>query len=189
MTQPAEHCGHQPPHLVAQQATECVLRPGHAGSHANETGMRWWMNLPIGRRTASQITDTELDQLYARIEQAELKAEAMTAAMESTAADALAHGLCHMKLMAQCTRAERAEAERDQARGAIRSALPDLQRAIDCLDATCRYHGDCLDPDEYGRRYRAEACCDTGVEPRRAREARQTLDRLRAALDEHQEQP
>ena len=80
------------------------------------------------------------------------------------------------------------EAERDQARGAIRSALPDLRRAIDCLDATCRYHGDRLDPDEYGRRYRAEACCDTGVEPRRAREARQTLDRLSAALDEHQEQ-
>lgn len=79
------------------------------------------------------------------------------------------------------------EAERDQARGAIRSALPDLRRAIDCLDATCRYHGDRLDPDEYGRRYRAEACCDTGVEPRRAREARQTLDRLRAALDEQQE--
>lgn len=78
-------------------------------------------------------------------------------------------------------RAERAEA-------AIRDALPDLTRAIDCLDATCRYHGDNLDPDEHGSLYRREACCDTGVEPRRAREARQTLDRLRAALDEHQEQ-
>lgn len=78
-------------------------------------------------------------------------------------------------------RAERAEA-------AIRDAAPILRRALDCLDATCRYHGDRLDPDEHGRRYRAEACCDTGIEPRRAREATAALSRLRTALDEHQEQ-
>ena len=126
---------------------------------------------PTGRPTASTITDTELDQLYAERD------------MLGREADRL-----RKDWVEQRTRAERAEAERDQARDAIRSALPDLRRAVDCLDATCRYHGDRLDPDEYGRRYRAEACCDTGVEPRRAREARQTLDRLSAALDEHQEQ-
>ncbi|MFD9047648.1 hypothetical protein [Streptomyces zaomyceticus] len=40
--QPAEHCGHQPDHVIGQP-TECVLRPGHSGSHANEAGMRWWL--------------------------------------------------------------------------------------------------------------------------------------------------
>ena len=74
----------------------------------------------------------------------------------------------------------------DRAEAAIREAAPTLRRALDCLDATCRYHGDRLDPDEYGRRFRAEACCDTGVEPRRAREGRAALDRLCAALDEPQ---
>ncbi|HEY9413731.1 MAG TPA: hypothetical protein VIQ30_03150 [Pseudonocardia sp.] len=158
------------------------------------------MTEPTGRRTASTITDTDLDQLYARIEQAELKAEAMTAAMESTAADALAHGLCHMKLMAQCTRAERAEAaltkeqqisrrlfeqrqemateryawqergdkaeaERDQARAAlerVRHELAAIESDRKRLDDDC---------DAFGDGY-ADAAA-----------------RLRATLDEHQEQP
>lgn len=50
-----------------------------------------------------------IDALVTRTEKAELKAEAMTAAMQSTATDALKHRGCHMKLMAQCTRAEQAE--------------------------------------------------------------------------------
>ncbi|MFE6853455.1 hypothetical protein ACFVDH_22025 [Streptomyces sp. NPDC057674] len=37
-----EHCGHQPDPVIGQP-TECVLRPGHSGSHADHTGMRWWM--------------------------------------------------------------------------------------------------------------------------------------------------
>lgn len=42
---PAEHCGHQPPHAISGYGllTECVLRPGHSGSHADERGMRWWL--------------------------------------------------------------------------------------------------------------------------------------------------
>lgn len=44
------------------------------------------------------------------------RAEAMERAMESTAADAAAHRFCHMRLMAQCQRAERAEAEAEQLR-------------------------------------------------------------------------
>ena len=184
------------------------------------------MTQPTGRRTASQITDTELDQLYAerdelgreadrlfkaaaeqhaRAEQAEdllrvahetsntSEAERAKAVQRAERAEGellrsvnARETLCADRNAAE-QRAERADAERDQAWAAIRSALPDLRRAVDCLDATCRYHGDRLDPDEYGRRYRAEACCDTGIEPRRAREARQTLDRLRAALDEQQE--
>lgn len=58
----------------------------------------------------NDLTSDMLDQLYARLEKAELKAEAMTAAMQSTATDALKHRGCHMKLMAQCIRAEKAEA-------------------------------------------------------------------------------
>lgn len=45
MTTPAEHCGHQPD-VTLSQPTECVLRPGHTGSHADETGMRWWKGMP-----------------------------------------------------------------------------------------------------------------------------------------------
>ncbi|MFC8008893.1 hypothetical protein [Streptomyces cinereoruber] len=41
--QPAERCGHQPDPVIGRP-TECVLRPGHSGSHADHTGMRWWMH-------------------------------------------------------------------------------------------------------------------------------------------------
>ncbi|MFJ3537023.1 hypothetical protein ACIPQA_16320 [Streptomyces sp. NPDC090109] len=47
MPTPAEHCGHQPDPVIGQP-TECVLRPGHFGSHANEDGMRWWKHQPEG---------------------------------------------------------------------------------------------------------------------------------------------
>ncbi|MFE0699143.1 hypothetical protein [Streptomyces sp. NPDC058872] len=50
MTQPAEHCGHQPDPVIGQP-TECVLRPGHKGSHADHTGMRWWMRQPSANPT------------------------------------------------------------------------------------------------------------------------------------------
>ncbi|WP_097866549.1 hypothetical protein [Streptomyces sp. rh34] len=43
---PAEHCGDQPPTvdgLHNASPTECVLRPGHQGSHADQHGMRWWL--------------------------------------------------------------------------------------------------------------------------------------------------
>lgn len=41
---PAEHCGHQPPRFSQDtRATECVLRPRHTGSHADNSGMRWWL--------------------------------------------------------------------------------------------------------------------------------------------------
>lgn len=42
---PAEHCGHQPPNRISGYGvlTECVLRPDHSGSHADEHGMRWWL--------------------------------------------------------------------------------------------------------------------------------------------------
>lgn len=42
--QPAEHCGNQSPTISGLRVpspTECVLRPGHQGSHADEHGMRW----------------------------------------------------------------------------------------------------------------------------------------------------
>lgn len=38
---PHEHCGHLMPALVAGERTECVLRPGHSGSHADDRGGRW----------------------------------------------------------------------------------------------------------------------------------------------------
>ncbi|NUR03417.1 MAG: hypothetical protein HOY79_44945 [Streptomyces sp.] len=42
--QPAERCGHLSPQLFTNPPTECVLRPGHSGTHANDSGGRWWIN-------------------------------------------------------------------------------------------------------------------------------------------------
>lgn len=39
--QPAEHCGATLPAFERAPVTECVLRPGHQGSHANHDGARW----------------------------------------------------------------------------------------------------------------------------------------------------
>ncbi|MCY0921860.1 MULTISPECIES: hypothetical protein [unclassified Streptomyces] len=78
---PAEHCGHQPPLALDQSATECVLRPGHAGSHADANGTRWWTNRflqqpqtstgqPV-RHTVDTITSDALDALYERLDNAQ----------------------------------------------------------------------------------------------------------------------
>ncbi len=60
------------------------------------------------------------------------RAEALAAAMESTAADALKHRGCHRDLMAQCLRAERAEAEAERLRtdraAVLREAADELGR-------------------------------------------------------------
>jgi len=48
--QPREHCGdRQPGFFEGSAATECVLRPGHQGSHADDRGARWWLALKAGR--------------------------------------------------------------------------------------------------------------------------------------------
>lgn len=40
---PRKHCGHLSPETgLTTPRTECVLRPGHSGSHADEVGCRWW---------------------------------------------------------------------------------------------------------------------------------------------------
>lgn len=42
-TEPREHCGDlKPPFSETTERTECVLRPGHTGSHADQHGTRWW---------------------------------------------------------------------------------------------------------------------------------------------------
>ncbi|MCM1943166.1 hypothetical protein NC239_33685 [Streptomyces sp. G3] len=41
-TEPREHCGHLSPDIgLTTVRTECVLRPGHSGSHADDVGCRW----------------------------------------------------------------------------------------------------------------------------------------------------
>lgn len=137
------------------------------------------------RLTVDTITSDQLDALYDRLEAAE---ETESQRQLATAREALASATV------RAAKAERAvnlladsHRRAEQAEASIRDAAPFLSRALDCLDTTCRYHGDQLDPDHFGRMTRSEACCDTGVEPHRAREARQALDRLRAALDEPKE--
>lgn len=40
---PRERCGALTPAFFEHsERTECVLRPGHSGSHAGEHGTRWW---------------------------------------------------------------------------------------------------------------------------------------------------
>lgn len=46
-TEPAEHCGDILDLPSEGDTTECVLRPGHSGSHANETGTRWRLTAPV----------------------------------------------------------------------------------------------------------------------------------------------
>ncbi|MEU3161813.1 hypothetical protein ABZ753_31075, partial [Streptomyces griseoincarnatus] len=40
---PREHCGNLSPDTgLTTVRTECVLPPGHQGSHADDVGARWW---------------------------------------------------------------------------------------------------------------------------------------------------
>lgn len=64
----------------------------------------------------ADIYQQRLEQLGEGYTRERKRAEAMERAMESTAADALAHGGCHRDLMGQCLRAERAEAEAQRLR-------------------------------------------------------------------------
>jgi hypothetical protein len=41
---PREHCGSLAPQFFENgPRVECVLRPGHHGSHADDQGARWWL--------------------------------------------------------------------------------------------------------------------------------------------------
>jgi hypothetical protein len=64
----------------------------------------------------ADIYQKRLERLSEGYTEQRKRAEAMEHAMESTAADALKHRGCHRDLMAQCLRAERAEAEAEQLR-------------------------------------------------------------------------
>lgn len=80
-TPPAEWCGDTIGIPIGQGTVECVLRPGHSGSHADETGMRWRLveprpdprdlELELLRRAANPIdvrmVDEMLDEVRKRI--------------------------------------------------------------------------------------------------------------------------
>ncbi|MCX5522236.1 hypothetical protein OG342_05055 [Streptomyces bobili] len=68
------------------------------------------------------VKDREQYQQW--LKQAEERGVALERAMESTAADALRHRGCHRDLMAQCLRAERAEAEANELRRAAAVPVP-----------------------------------------------------------------
>jgi hypothetical protein len=60
---PAEHCGDISPGPLGHRS-ECVLRPGHSGSHADERGGRWWLDpawtTPDNPATGSDTADSPL---------------------------------------------------------------------------------------------------------------------------------
>jgi septal ring factor EnvC (AmiA/AmiB activator) len=70
----------------------------------------------------------------------------------------------------------RLEAELVAARSAldrVRECLPAIQHALEKLPATCRYHDDTTPHGSW-----REACCDTGIAPRRRQLAEQALAAL-----------
>ena len=56
---PVEHCGDLNPSAVGADQAECVLRPGHSGSHADDRGCRWRTSLRGVIQTAQQQYRTE----------------------------------------------------------------------------------------------------------------------------------
>lgn len=47
---PREHCGSLAPQFFDNgPRVECVLRPGHQGSHADDRGARWWL-MPVAAK-------------------------------------------------------------------------------------------------------------------------------------------
>lgn len=56
------------------------------------------------------------------------------------------------------------------------SDLSAIRRALEKLPATCRYHGDKIDPPN--DMWRREACCDTGIPAMRRRRAEEQLQAL-----------
>lgn len=58
MTQrPAEHCGDTIATAIGQLTIECILRPGHSGSHADENGTRWRLTAPTQADTCTKYAD------------------------------------------------------------------------------------------------------------------------------------
>jgi hypothetical protein len=112
-----------------------------------------------------------------RILAAEQRAAAMERAMESTAADASAHRFCHMRLMAQCRRAEQAEAERDRLREELAVARSGMEHYRNGRDAA----------EERAAEYRRnlDGAVETGRSNyRAAMDARAALDRVHALARE-----
>ncbi|MFJ8583659.1 hypothetical protein ACIRD2_03225 [Streptomyces sp. NPDC093595] len=128
-------------------------------------------------------------ELGTRVKDAVLDTLTAARATSQTLDDDTLAGLAASAVIAELLRIvpSSSAAAEDRARRAaatVREWLPALRRAVDCLDTTCRYHGDQLDPDHFGRMTRSEACCDTGIEPRRAREARAALAALTRLTEE-----
>ncbi|MFJ9034859.1 hypothetical protein ACIRQP_41905 [Streptomyces sp. NPDC102274] len=59
-TAPVERCGELTPHLLAPHRApeECVLHPGHSGSHADEHSTRWW-SCPTSSKAAPVPTPND----------------------------------------------------------------------------------------------------------------------------------
>lgn len=90
---------------------------------AEERRARWEAAMDASRNLIPEILASIGMKMADQEQQAlRVRADAMEWAMESTAADALKHRGCHRDLMAQCLRAERAEAEQDRLRAELETA-------------------------------------------------------------------
>jgi hypothetical protein len=67
-TQPTEHCGNISPGPLGYRS-ECVLRPGHSGSHADDQSGRWWAaparTTPDNPAASNDAADNPLQQQIA----------------------------------------------------------------------------------------------------------------------------
>lgn len=121
--QPVEHCGNQLPPLIGDgPVTECVLRPGHQGSHANDEGCRW-IEKPLagycphcGRGDAGPTAD-EYEQQRQRAERAEAEATRLSTILRLLPTSAAS--LRGQIVEAICTWADHTSADPDAAADAV----------------------------------------------------------------------
>ncbi|MFJ6579291.1 hypothetical protein ACIQMY_25430 [Streptomyces sp. NPDC091368] len=130
MSQPAEHCGHQPDHVTGQP-TECVLRPGHNGSHADHNGMRWWMRQTPDRPGIEEMTSDQLDALYTRLDDYR---DSRQRWMDAAFADRKVSNELAARLAEAEQRAEKAEAAVERVRAELDriSELPTVSTCDPC---------------------------------------------------------
>ncbi|MFE0039408.1 hypothetical protein [Streptomyces sp. NPDC059015] len=144
---PAEHCGHLSPQtLLTTPPVECVLRPSHAGSHADARGCRW-MTAPtpppgvVRDQIARAIHryDYEAGLSGNDIPSRHHRGEADAVLRVPVIAEALGAAAAVARVRAECDRIEaavRANPQSPDFDGAYLAAIGHIRRALNPLQET-----------------------------------------------------